>query len=303
MSDEPQFPARIRLQGDPMNEDEARLITAQINAYAINLPKLVKEAKDAEAWRTLGFASWQEYVTEALVISRQYADLLVKHAAKAEELSDATGLPVDLFALPERATRPLEKSTMVDAATTALAELPADTSDEAKAEAVTAAVKAEGSKAVEAARARREREAVEAAEREAAAFARGQAQANEQTAEPEGSTPSPEAPPVPDTSTDERRPQAAPVDGTGGPAAPGATPGLDDATAAVSEPPADEQPGQVRSAPVAVTTPIGWDWHVVFAMSPEAAVKVCTEAVDLAALDDAADWLHRFFTARKEMAA
>lgn len=110
--------------------------------------------------------------------------------------------------------------------------------------------------------------------------------------------------PVPDTSTAERRPQAAPVDGTGGPAAPGATPGLDDATAAVSEPPADEQPEpNQHSAPVAVPPdPASLTAYGLLDLNP----------VDLAASNDrewiafAADltaWCEMYAAARKEMAA
>ena len=124
------------------------------------------------------------------------------------------------------------------------------------------------------------------------------------TAEPgQGSTLDPA--PVPDTSTSERRPQAAPVDGTGGPAAPGATPGPDDATAAVSEPPADGQPGpNQHSAPVAVNPSLidVWDLAELLDLNPVDLAAVAT-ADQIATLDDAADWLHRFFAARKEMAA
>lgn len=106
-------------------------------------------------------------------------------------------------------------------------------------------------------------------------------EANEQTAEPEQvSTPSPA--PVPTPALD--APQAA------SPA------GLSDAQDADVE---DSAPSTSAPSP-GIVVPDGFDWDVVFAMSPEAAVSLLTDPDDLAALDDAADWLHRFFTARKE---
>ena len=135
------------------------------------------------------------------------------------------------------------------------------------------------------------------------AWHRGRKAANEAAEPGQGSALDPA--PVPDTSTAERRPQAAPVDGTGGPAAPGATPGLDDAPAAVSEPPADEQPEpNQHSAPVAVNPSLidVWDLAELLDLNPVDLAAVAT-ADQIATLDDAADWLHRFFAARKEMAA
>ena len=119
-------------------------------------------------------------------------------------------------------------------------------------------------------------------------------EANEQTAEPEQvSTPSPA--PVPTPAPD--APQAA------SPA------GLSDAQAATGS---DSAPDPVAPSPesdafgplpTGIVVPDGFDWDVVFAMSPENAVRLLTDSDDLAALDDAADWLFRFFAARKEMAA
>ena len=102
-----------------------------------------------------------------------------------------------------------------------------------------------------------------------------------QAAEPEVS-PAP-APPVPTPASD--APQAA------SPA------GLSDAQEGEQVPP----PAPPTSP--GIVTPDGFDWDVVFAMSPENAVRLLTDSDDLAALDDAADWLFRFFAARKEMAA
>lgn len=125
------------------------------------------------------------------------------------------------------------------------------------------------------------------------------------TAEPgQGSTLDPA--PVPDTSTDAPSPPDDElVDGTGGSATPGALPGPDDADSdSVSEPPADGQPEpNQHSAPVAV---IEYSARLtVFDLLdalPDAAAN--TTDVDLIGMvDDLADWCHRFFAARKEMAA
>lgn len=287
------FPARIRLAHQPMNEAEAVEATNRVNTYAKRLPQCVKEVHDGQAWLALGCASWDEYVAEHLVITIRYANMLLAAATRLHELADQFDVDLELLAVPERVLRGADLGTMVPEIEANIAELGPDPEPEAKAAAVTEGIR---SAAVEAARLRREREAAEAAEREAAAFARGAAQANEGTmvpesAEPEGSTAP--APPVPDPAP--HAPQAA------SPA------GLSDAREADVEAPAAptsvaDEPG--RAAPVpAVTTPIGWDWDLILNLSTETAVALITDPDEIGFLDDVADWLHRFFAARKEMAA
>lgn len=111
--------------------------------------------------------------------------------------------------------------------------------------------------------------------------------------------------PVPDTSTDAPSPpDAGLVDGTGGPAAPGATPGLDDApSSAASEPPADEPERVTRPAP-AVTIEYSARLTVFDLLDtlPDAAAHT-TDTDLIGMVDDLADWCFRFFAARKEIAA
>lgn len=281
MSDAENFPERIRLAHQPMNEAEAVEATNRVNAYAKRLPQCVKEVHDGQAWLALGCASWDEYVAEHLVITIRYANMLLAAATRLHELADQFDVDLELLAVPERVLRGADLGTMVPEIEANIAELGPDPEPEAKAAAVTEGIR---SAAVEAARLRREREAAEAAEREAAAFARGAAQANEGTmvpesAEPEGSTAP--APPVPDPAP--HAPQAA------SPA------GLSDAQDADGT---DSAP--VPSAP---STLPGWDWDVFFAMSIDQAVKVVTDADEHALLDDALTHIHLFFAALKEQAA
>lgn len=166
-----------RLSWEPMNLDQAKHVTTQINAYSLRLPMLVKEARDAEAWKALGCATWTEYVQDHLVISTEYARLLLRGADKLEELAAGTGIPVDLFAIPERVLRGLDTPTMVGVGRATVAELPAGTEPEERAAAVDEAVRAkiEEQKMEAAAQRGREKAAKDLAEanarREAAAQA------------------------------------------------------------------------------------------------------------------------------------
>lgn len=134
-------PSGFRLAWEPMDAEQAKSITTQINAYSIRLPMLVKEARDAEAWKALGCATWTEYVEEHLVISTEYARLLLRGADKLEELASATGVPVDMFVIPERVLRAIDTPTMVGVASEAVASLPATATETEKSQAVDNAVR------------------------------------------------------------------------------------------------------------------------------------------------------------------
>jgi len=170
-------PTDLRWPWEPMNAEQAMRVATQINAYSIRLPMLVKEAKDGEAWKALGCNSWTEFVEEHLVISTEYARLLLRGADKLEELAAGTGIPVDLFAIPERVLRGLDTPTMVGVGRATVAELPAGTEPEERAAAVDEAVRAkiEEQKMEAAAQRGREKAAKDLAEanarREAAAQA------------------------------------------------------------------------------------------------------------------------------------
>lgn len=147
-----------RLAWEPMTAVQAEEATNTANAYLLRSPQLVKDLKDGQAWEALGFPSWHAYVEERLVISVQYADLLVKFATRLEMLAEAIDVDAALLAVNERALRGLPTETMVSVATDAVAELADDASDLERAEAAAdAAKKANADRLEEAARRGREK--------------------------------------------------------------------------------------------------------------------------------------------------
>lgn len=215
------FPADLRLAGEPMTHDQAVEATNRANAYAKRLPMVIKEVFDGRAWQSLGYQSWEEYVDDALVISRRYANMLLRAAVNLELLAETFDVDVALFGLPERVLRSLDAGTMVPAVSDALAELAADATDEERVEVIETTVRAETRKVTDQALADRLKAAEEKgrqkaladldakAEREAAEEAAAQAERDRKAAdraarktsggssslsdEPEGSVPAPPA--------------------------------------------------------------------------------------------------------------
>ncbi len=256
-----------------LTKDEAEQLTAKIKSYAGVICQLVKEAHDKQAWRAMGYGTWAAYCKAEFDYSRSYSYRLIGHVNKLLELSAAAGIDEEVSpmgdTLTERATRDLDMDQVTEAVREAVRAIPADADVSTRADLVNEII--------------------------------AHLPTNEAAEPGQGSALDPA--PVPDTSTDAPSPPDDElVDGTGGPAAPGATPGPDDATAAVSEPPADE-PERVALPAPAVTTPIGWDWNTFLVMTPAQAVKVVTDADELAYLDDVWTAIQVFFAARKEMAA
>lgn len=223
-------PADLRLAGEPMTHDQAVEATNRANAYAKRLPMVVKEVFDGRAWQALGYESWEEYVDDALVISRRYANMLLRAAVNLELLAETFDVDVALFGLPERVLRSLDAGTMVPAVTDALAELSPDATDEERAEVIETTVRTETTKVTKAKAeqsaadklkaaeergrqkaladlaARQEREATEAAaqaERERKAADRARKSSGEDPPPAPSLEPGQVSPPAPATSTGE----------------------------------------------------------------------------------------------------
>lgn len=148
----------FRLSWEPMTATQAEEATAKANAYLIRSPQLVRDLKDGKAWEALGYPSWHAFVDDRLVISVQYADLLVKFAERLELLAEAVDVDASLLAVNERALRGLPAETMVSAATEAVADLGDSADDLERAQvAAEAARKANADRIEEAARRGREK--------------------------------------------------------------------------------------------------------------------------------------------------
>lgn len=143
MTGELRAPEDVRLAWEPMNRDQAVEATSRVNAYAKRLPMVVKDVFDGRAWEALGYMSWEDYVDDALVITRRYANMLLAAAVNLELLAEMFDVDVDLFGLPERVLRGIDPGTMVPAITDALAELSGDASDEERVEVIESTVRTE----------------------------------------------------------------------------------------------------------------------------------------------------------------
>lgn len=114
-----------------LDEDEARKLTATIKAHAGVLWRLLKEAHDGQAWRAMGYDSWAEYLRTEFDISRSRGYQLIAHADAVYELADAADLDMSTMVdIPERITRDLDVPAAAEAVAAAVADLPADATEE-----------------------------------------------------------------------------------------------------------------------------------------------------------------------------
>lgn len=307
-----------RLSWKPMNAEQALHATTQINAYAIRLPVLVKEAKEAEAWKALGCSSWTEYVEEKLVISTEYARLLLRGYDKLEELAAGTGVPVDLFTIPERVLRAVDTPTMVGVGAGVVAGLPAGTEPAEQAAVIDKAVRAkvEEQRMEEAAQRGREKAAKDLAEanarRQAAeqqeelARLRRQAERQERKdAEAAKAAKIPTPPPASDPQQEDEpaaeEPGEAGADTPSDAAAPGTTDGTGQPAAHSDGEAGDTVPPTV--SPAETSLPDGWRDRLAgatYLLGLEAAAVAAhatsDDDVDLLALSE---WLGDFRKARR----
>jgi hypothetical protein len=106
-----------------MDVAEAQTITAEIKAYSSTLWLKLEEAQRGQAWRALGYPSWEAYLDEEFDISRSRGYQLVSHARAVRALADAAGVPVSTMVdTPERATRGLDVESAAEEIASAVTE-------------------------------------------------------------------------------------------------------------------------------------------------------------------------------------
>lgn len=96
-----------------MSETEAREITGRIDTLVLDAVAgldeasvLLLEAKEREAWRTLGYKSWGAYVDERQSIGRQYSYRLLDQGRVIRALTEIAGEPIHVT---ERQARPVAR--------------------------------------------------------------------------------------------------------------------------------------------------------------------------------------------------
>lgn len=165
-----------------MTEDEARIITADIKAWAGTLWQKLKQAYDGQAWRALGYGSWRDYIDTEFDMGKSQAYRLLTHANAVYEIAEAAGLDPDELSpagdtLTERVTRDLDVEAVVEAVRAAMASIEpgAKATRQEITERIVKAMRAQNPKPAKAA----PPDVPSDAEREAAAFAAGEARAND----------------------------------------------------------------------------------------------------------------------------
>ena len=111
-----------------MSEDEARIITADIKAWAGTLWQKLKQAHDGQAWRALGYGSWRDYIDTEFEMGKSQAYRLLTHANAVYEIAEAAGLEPEEVSpagdtLSERVTRDLDIEAVIEAIRAAMAEI------------------------------------------------------------------------------------------------------------------------------------------------------------------------------------
>lgn len=91
----------------PLSETQARELTQQIRAATDVLWSLVARAHAGRAWRSLGYASWEQYVAEEFNMSRSRSYQLLDHARVVSAIEAAAPVGTQV-SMNERAARELK---------------------------------------------------------------------------------------------------------------------------------------------------------------------------------------------------
>jgi len=75
----------------PMNKAEATAITQRIRRATDELYELVDQARQRQAWKPLGYSSWENYVKAEFDMSARHSYRLIDYAAVAREIDEVAG--------------------------------------------------------------------------------------------------------------------------------------------------------------------------------------------------------------------
>lgn len=122
-----------------LSYDEARALTAKINAAGTELAEMIFKAHEEKAWGVLGYPDWKSYVAAELKISKQRSFQLIDFAKVKQAISEST--TVDSIApTSEGQVRPLAKLETPEAQREAWAEAVEESGGQPTAKHVEAAV-------------------------------------------------------------------------------------------------------------------------------------------------------------------
>lgn len=76
---------------DPMSKGEAKALTDRIRHAVDGLWALLLEAHERKAWKVLGYATWEEYVSQEFSMSRQRSYQLLDQGRVIVAIREATG--------------------------------------------------------------------------------------------------------------------------------------------------------------------------------------------------------------------
>lgn len=129
------------VEGD-LDASEAATLTAKIKAYVGVTWILLSEAHARRADKALGYGSWADYVKAEFDMSRGHAYRLIAHAKAVYELAEAAGITdvSPMGDISERETRDADLDEVAAEVQRQVAALPADATDEDRADAVRGAL-------------------------------------------------------------------------------------------------------------------------------------------------------------------
>jgi hypothetical protein len=135
-----QYPDKIRLAGEPMDEIEAHSVVRAIKFHGVRMCQELVRAHDGQAWLALGHDSWGTFCEQVLAITRQRANQLVKSARNQTGLALMFEVAVESIDLPERWIRGATLEDLRPMVETAVSTLPPDATYDQRVSAIVGAV-------------------------------------------------------------------------------------------------------------------------------------------------------------------
>ncbi len=92
----------------PMTKVEAQAITERIRSAVDSLGVLVEQAHDRRAWKALGYATWEAYVSKEFGFTRQRSYQLLDQGRMTKAIAEAAGDLTTDVVIPEAAAREIK---------------------------------------------------------------------------------------------------------------------------------------------------------------------------------------------------
>lgn len=92
----------------PISKVDAEALTKRIRSAVDSLGALVEQAHDRQAWKVMGYATWEAYVSAEFGFTRQRSYQLLDQGRTAKALGEAGGILSTAVDISERAARDIK---------------------------------------------------------------------------------------------------------------------------------------------------------------------------------------------------